>query len=185
MRLFIGIPLAASAMQDVAAWLTLVRSRVRGQPSEQLRWSAPESWHITLQFLGSTTTEQYACAVRRLREVRHASLPIELSGVGTFERTGVFFAGVQLSPDLLTLKQAITAATQPCGFLAEDRPYRPHITLARRKRNSSSYEWRSLTSGAHPPVRSSFIADSFVLYESIPSPGGSRYIQREQFAFMK
>jgi len=182
MRLFIGIPLATTAMQEVAALLTHLRSRVRGQLSEQLRWPAPEAWHITLQFLGSTTTEQYACVVKRLGEVRHASLPIELSGVGTFERTGVFFVGVQLSPELLTFQQVITAATRPCGFLAEDRPYRPHITLARRKRSSHSDEWRSLTSGAHPPLRSSFIADNFVLYESIPSPDGSRYTPREQFA---
>jgi 2'-5' RNA ligase len=182
MRLFIGIPLAASAMQDVAALLTHVGSSVRGQPSDQLRWPAPETWHITLQFLGRTAAEQYDCVVGRLREVRHPSLPIELSGVGTFERTGVFFAGVRHSPELLTLQRAVTAATQPCGFPAEARPYRPHITLARRKRNSNSDEWRSLTSGAHPSLHSSFIADSFVLYQSIPSPDGSRYTPREQFA---
>lgn len=182
MRLFIGIPLAASASQEVAALLTHARSSLRGQQSEQLRWSAPEAWHITLQFLGNTTPEQYNCILERLRGVHHLSVPIELSGVGTFERTGVFFAGVQLSPELLRLHQAITAATRPCGFLAEDRPYRPHVTLARRRRNASSLQWRSVASGAHPPLHSSFTADSFVLYESIPSPEGSRYVIRESFA---
>src|SRR6202023_2814390 len=152
---------------------------------EQLRLSAPEAWHITLQFLGRTTPEQYACVLERLRDVHHPPVPVDFSGVGTFERTGVFFAGVKLSPELLRLHQAITAATQPCGFLAEDRPYRPHVTLARRRRNTSSLQWRSVASGAHPPLHSSFTADGFVLYESIPSPEGSRYIQRAQFALKK
>jgi 2'-5' RNA ligase len=181
MRLFIGIPLPASASHEIAALLTHARSRVHGQQSEQLRWSAPEACHVTLQFLGSATAEQYTCVVARLRDVNHEPVPIELSGVGTFERTGVFFAGVQLSPELVSLQQAITAATQPCGFQAEDRPYRPHVTLARRRRNASSREWRSATSDPHPPLRCSFTADRFVLYESMPSPEGSRYIPREQF----
>jgi 2'-5' RNA ligase len=182
MRLFIGIPLSASASQKVAALITQVRSNLSGKESDQLRWSAPEAWHITLQFLGSTTAEQYACVVQRLRKVRHAPVLIEFSSVGTFERTGVFFAAVQLSPELLELHRAITAATQPCGFQAEDRPYRPHVTLARRRRSASRHEWWSVTSGPHLPLRSSFIAGTFVLYESIPSPEGSRYVQRAQFA---
>jgi 2'-5' RNA ligase len=184
MRLFIGIPLSASASQEVAALLTHARSNLHGQQSEQLRWSAPEAWHITLQFLGKTTAEQYACVVERLRDVHHPPVPIELRGVGTFERTGVFFAGVQLSPELLTLQQAITAATQPCGFEAEDRPYRPHVTLARARRNSSSYKWRTLTSGSRP-LRCNFSAASFVVYESMPSSEGSRYLRRAQFALQR
>jgi 2'-5' RNA ligase len=182
MRLFIGIPLAASATQEVAAFIAQARSKLHAEESEQLRWSTPESWHITLQFLGSTTEAQYACVLDHLSEVRHAPVALKLSGVGTFERTGVFFLGVQLSPELVTLQQAIIVATQSCGFQAEDRPYRPHITLARRRRNASSHEWRSVTGGDHPALRSSFIADGFVLYESIPSPEGSRYIRRAQFA---
>jgi 2'-5' RNA ligase len=185
MRLFIGIPLATSASQEVAALLTHARSTLREPQIEQLRWSAPEAWHITLQFLGKTTPEQYACVVERLRDVHHPPVPVELSSVATFERTGVFFAGVQLSPELLTLHQAIVAATYPCGFRTEDHPYRPHVTLARRRRSATSLEWRAVTSGAHPPLRSSFTADSFVLYESIPSPEGSRYVQRAQFALQR
>jgi 2'-5' RNA ligase len=184
MRLFIGIPLPTSASQEVAALLSHVRSNLRAEQSERLRWSAPEAWHITLQFLGSATGEQYTCIAERLRAVRHTPVPIELSGAGTFERSGVFFAEVQISPELASLQQAIIAATQQCGFQAEDRPYRPHITLARTRRNSSSYKSRSLISGSHP-LHSRFTADTFVLYESVPSPEGSQYIQRAQFALRK
>ena len=182
MRLFIGIPLGASATQAVAAVVEHARSKLRDPHGQQLRWTAPDAWHITLQFLGSATPEQYGCLVGCLRGVRHPPVPVELSGSGSFERTGVFFAGVQLSPHLLTLQQAIVAATHSCGFAAEDRPYRPHVTLARRRRNSSGYEWRRITGAAHPPLQQNFTADRFVLYESISSPEGSRYLPREQFA---
>ncbi len=99
--------------------------------ADGLRWSAPESWHITLQFLGNTP--QYECIVARLRELRSPPVPIQLEGLGFFERAGVFFAGVGLTPELQALQQRVTAATGLCGFIPETRPYHPHITLARSK----------------------------------------------------
>lgn len=52
MRLFIGIPLAADVVRELAALTARLRS-----PSDGLRWSAAEDWHITLQFLGQTKAD--------------------------------------------------------------------------------------------------------------------------------
>ena len=98
-----------------------------------LRWSMPESWHITLQFLGSTGETQYECVVARLRALHAAPVPIELDELGFFDRAGIFFAGVAFTPELLARQQQVRAATIPCGFTPEERPYHPHITLARSK----------------------------------------------------
>jgi len=70
-----------------------------------------------------------------------------------------------------------------CGFIPENRPYHPHITLARRKGKSGGEELRNLKLqiGRQPDI-SSFTASSFVLYESIPTPQGSRYETRERFS---
>jgi 2'-5' RNA ligase len=177
MRLFIGIALAANTASNLAAAVNRLRSQAA---PEALRWSAPESWHITLQFLGSSTPQQYECVTARLHELRQAHVSIELGAIGTFDRAGILFVDVRVSPALLALQQAVTAATTPCGFLPEDRPYHPHITLARRKGKSGGRELRNLKIDP-PPKFAGFTAESFLLYESTPTPAGSRYDIRERF----
>jgi 2'-5' RNA ligase len=180
LRLFIGIPLAAATTNDVAAAVRQLRLQAKDQSS--LRWSAPESWHITLQFLGSSSPQQYECVAAHLRDLHYAPLQVQLGALGTFDPAGVLFVDVRVTPQLLALQQAVTGFTAPCGFIAEDRPYHPHITLVRRKGRSGGRELRDLKSQIRfQPSLSSFRAESFHLYESIPTPEGPRYEIRERF----
>jgi 2'-5' RNA ligase len=177
MRLFIGIPLAASVIEQLEK--VSMRHRFDG---DGLRWSTPESWHITLQFLGSTSETQYECVVARLRELRAAPIPVELEELGFFDRAGIFFAGIALTPELLALQQQVTAATLPCGFTPEDRPYRPHITLARSKGRRNATGLATLKARIRQqPKFSRFVAEEFRLYESFVRPTGSQYEIREKF----
>jgi 2'-5' RNA ligase len=179
LRLFIGIPLAHATANDLTATMKQLRSKAA---SANIRWSAPESWHITLQFLGSTTRQQYECVTARLRELHPPSVPIELGTIGTFDRAGILFVDIDVTPQLLALQQLITAATAPCGFVPESRPYHPHITLARRRGKGGERELQAWMSQIGPqPKLSSFTAKSFLLYESVPTPEGSRYEIRERF----
>lgn len=179
MRLFIGMPLTDSVVDELAAFAQRLRA-----PDDGLRWSAPAGWHITLQFLGSTTAEQCACVADHLGRIHQSSFPIQLEPPSLFERAGVFFVGVQLSTQLSALQQHVTAATAPCGFAAEDRPYHPHITLARSK------SARAALNALKPRIRntptfSSFAAAEFLLYESFPGAGGSRYEVRGLFPLQR
>jgi len=175
MRLFAGIPLATAVIDELSAISLRLQSSADG-----LRWSAPESWHITLQFLGNTGQEQYECTIARLREMRSPSVPIQLEGLGLFERAGVFFAGVSLTPELLSLQQRVTAATGLCGFIPETRPYHPHVTLARTKgKGRTLHELKSRI--RRQPAFTSFVAEEFVLYESVTRPTGALYEVRERF----
>lgn len=185
-RLFIGIPLAVATEKDLAAAVNQLRSTATQRAaSASLRWSTQESWHITLQFLGSTTPQQCDCITARLRELRRQRIAIQLGGIDTFDRAGVLFADVRVTPELVALQQAVTAATAPCGFTPEERPYHPHITLARRRGREGGRELRALTLQVkQDPGFSSFTAESFLLYESIPGPDGSRYEIREHFPFV-
>lgn len=177
MRLFTGISLAAKIVDELSAVSMRLRSHDDG-----LRWSAPESWHITLQFLGNAREEQYPCIVERLRQLRLWPVPIRIEKMGFFERAGIFFAGVAVTPQLLLFQQRVVAATGPCGFAAEDRPYRPHITLARSKGKGSRQTFRRLEAKiGRQPHFTGFTAREFLLYESVPGPAGSRYEVRERF----
>jgi RNA 2',3'-cyclic 3'-phosphodiesterase len=174
MRLLVGIPLAPAVIEELSAISMRLQTHADG-----LRWSAPESWHITLQFLGNT--QQYDCIVSRLRELRLPTLPIQLEGLGFFERAGVFFVGVNLTPKLEALQQRVTAATGLCGFIPETRPYHPHITLARSKGKGGRGLRELKGKIRRDPRFTGFVADAFVLYESVPGPGGSRYEIRDRF----
>ena len=179
MRLFVGIPLVAAVIEQLEK--VSMRHRVAG---DGLRWSTPESWHITLQFLGSTGETQYECIVARLRELRAAPVSIELDELSFFDRAGIFFAGVSLTPALLALQQQVTAATIPCGFTSEDRPYHPHITLARSKGRRNAIGLEDLKAKIrHQTKFGHFVADEFFLYESFTRSEGSRYEVRERFQF--
>ncbi len=177
MRLFLAIPLAES----VAAELTRLTARLR-PANANLRWASAESWHITLQFLGNASEEQCGCLIDRLANLRSAPVPVQLGEPGIFERTSVFYAGVELTPQLITLQQRVLAATAPCGFEPETRPYHPHITLARMKAGRGGHELRWLLASLHAqPKFSRFTAREFLLYESHLSSAGSQYEVRQRF----
>jgi RNA 2',3'-cyclic 3'-phosphodiesterase len=178
MRLFVGIPLPDKTRAEIAAVVAELR---RGE--EGLRWSAPESWHITLQFLGNGDTQQLECLKARLSDVYSATVPLRLGSLGAFERAGVVFVDVEVRPELAELQQQVVAATMQCGFAPEDRPFRPHITLARTKARKNfrglpaRRPWRE-----NPPRFSPFEAREFLLYESFTGEAGSRYEARARFA---
>jgi 2'-5' RNA ligase len=178
MRLFVAIPLAAAVIDELSAISARLKSREDG-----LRWQSPESWHITLQFLGNSSQEQCECVVARLQQLHLPPVSIRLGELGFFDHAGVFLATIEPSPALLLLQQRVTAATQPCGFVAEFRPFQPHITLARSKGKGPRQGLREIQARVNrPPKFTGFLAGEFLLYESFLGAGGSRYEIRERFA---
>lgn len=175
MRLFVGIALAAG----ISAQLQNLRTRLE-RPGDGLRWSAPESWHITLQFLGDTSPSQYDCLLKYLCQIQASPFSIQIEGASTFNRVGVFFAGIQLTHHLTDLQKQVIEATKPCGFTPEDRPYRPHITLARNQGKSDAIRGLNPSIGV-PPRFPEFTAHELLLYESFLGPSGSRYEVRARF----
>jgi 2'-5' RNA ligase len=171
MRLFIGIPLSAVVIDELSAITARLQSNGRG-----LRWTACESWHITLQFLGNTGAEQCGCVVARLHELHSPPAPIRIEGLSCFDRAGILLATVQPTLELLLLQKRVTAATQLCGFIPEARPYQPHITLARSQGKGQRPDLSELKAKLRrPPHFTPFAAGEFLLYESFLTPSGSRY----------
>ena len=180
MRLFIAIALSDEATEVLRG----VRDRLASAAGHDLRWSAEEGWHVTLQFLGQTTDEQAACVMAHLSEILAHPVPVRIEGLDFFDRVGIFHAGIVLSPELLALQQKVTAATRSCGFTPEARAYHPHITLARAKGRAGSRALaplrKALQRSKESPV-AAFTAEEFRLYESFPGPGSSRYEVRARF----
>ncbi len=120
--------------------------------------------------------------IARLAELRFPPVSVRLEELGIFDRAGVFFAGVAVTPELVALQQRVTEATSLCGFVAEARPFRPHITLARSKGQDRANSLRALESRIQRrPAFTRFLAEEFLLYESHLLPTGSRYEIRARF----
>ena len=174
MRLFLAIPLAAEAATQISALTGRLRRRDDG-----FRWTSPTSWHITLQFLGETGPTQSSCLATALDSVRAAPVPVQFESLACFERSGVFVLEIHSAPALLALQQLVVTATRPCGFLPENRSYRPHITLARAR--SAAHLAALRTRLQQPTSLPHFMASAFHLYESFLSPAGARYEVRRSF----
>ena len=182
MRLFVGLPLASEVLKELSEAVVHLK-----RPQDGLRWTSPQSWHITLQFLGGTDQQKCNCVLARLSEIRAAQFRVRLGDFGLFERAGIFFLNVNSSSSLAALARRVAEATGACGFAAETRPFHPHITLARTRGNGRAGTLKALqeraNAGLSSQIRASaeFTAKECLLYESHTLPGGAEYEIRGRF----
>jgi RNA 2',3'-cyclic 3'-phosphodiesterase len=172
-RLFAALPIP----DDVAE--TLAR-RQQGLPGA--RWRPLDTLHVTLRFFGEVAEDKAADLDLELDQIHVEPLDYVLSGAGAFgegDEVRVVWAGVEENPTLNRLAARCEAAARRIGLKAENRAYRPHVTLAYLRhpapaRVAAWVQGHNLLKS--PPIR----AASFALYSSWPSDDGTRYdLERE------
>lgn len=132
-RLFVAVSLPSLLKQQLARWMESKKTEW-----EFSKWVYEQDLHLTLHFLGNTTEQQMKEIKSALQEVVRKQDPftLELDGLGIFgraEQPRILWTGVrgELHP-LHHLQKEVVTALSPIGFPAEDRPYRAHVTLARK-----------------------------------------------------
>ncbi len=103
-----------------------------------VRAMPPDQLHVTLKFLGDVPLEQTAAIARTIAEsIRDApSFTAELRGLGAFphlDRPTVVWVGYAEPRLMSQLAEQIEIGLNPLGFRREQRPFHPHVTLARIK----------------------------------------------------
>ncbi|MBI3866599.1 MAG: RNA 2',3'-cyclic phosphodiesterase [Planctomycetia bacterium] len=94
--------------------------------------------HITLRFLGDTAPSQLAPIgelVRQAVELRDA-FHVRLKGLGAFphaRRPSVVWLGLDQAEPLCQIAADLDRVLSTLGFLPEQRPFTPHLTLLRIK----------------------------------------------------
>lgn len=125
-----------------------------------------ENLHLTLAFIG----EADATARERLLAVAAAvhgeAATLHLERLGCWPRQGISWAAPERVPEALQhLHRDLNRRLKRAGFRAERRPFRPHVTLARRSRPHAFH---------HFPVLA-WRVDAFALVASTLGAEGARY----------
>lgn len=131
-RVFIALAPPDEAKEELAEAL---RPAYDAYPT--MRWNRIEDWHITLAFLGELPTDAVPLLREPLARLAEARPPLRLAlrGAGCFDER-VLWSGID--GDLEGLQQLaadVRSAVKECGIAFEDRPLRPHLTLARSRRD--------------------------------------------------
>lgn len=188
MRLFVALDIDA----DIRRRITEFRDRMRSLAPD-VRWVAPETFHITLQFLGET--KKLDEIQRALQAVRAAPVELSFRNAGFFptpKSPRVFWVGIEAGRNLQGLVNSVGQALQPLGFERDAGQFKPHLTLAR----SGSGRPRPVPGErAAPALRQvcakletlgplefgTMTAHEFCLYQSKLSPAGARYAKLSRY----
>lgn len=169
MRLFVAVDLP----DDLKTTLLRLQTDI-----PTARWSNRHQMHLTLFFIGET--DQIAAVKAALEKVQLAPFDWSLAGVGRFppgkrQPPRILWAGVEAPAALGALHAQVATALASLGFVTDERPFSPHITLARLKTNGPLPAVDAFLD-QHRAFRAGPAAVSeFVLFSSELSPQGARY----------
>lgn len=129
---FLAIALSPPAANQLGQW---VKKHKQDYPFKS--WVHSGDYHVTLCFLGQAETNSIQELKRGLPQAisREQPFQLELDQFGAFgrpEQPRVFFADLKKQPALYHLQQKVAEYCQKLGFTLEERPYHPHLTIARR-----------------------------------------------------
>ncbi len=132
MRLFWAINLP----EEIKERLWRIQTLLQGAGADA-RWVEKENLHLTVQFLGEVEVSRIDALISAARKalLTQKAFPLQLGGLGVFpdpRRPRVLWAGVAGGGnELLEIYRLIGEAMEPLGFPLPERPFSPHLTLAR------------------------------------------------------
>lgn len=132
---------AASARVFFALWpdepLRAILADLAREVAHEARGRPPAAGneHLTLAFLGEQSSSRIAALRELAGNLGGERFSLTLDEIGSFRRSGVAWLGATAKqPDLLALQGRLAHALLEAGFPVDERPYAPHLTLARRIR---------------------------------------------------
>lgn len=162
----------ARARVFFALWPDALTRDLLGQAARQMQRALhgqrtrDDSIHLTLAFVGEV-------GVQRLPELNAPPLQdlkcftLTLDRCGCWPRNGIgWMAPSRVPAQLEGLVAALHTWLRGAGFVLEERPYRPHVTLVRKA------QCVPLTEPVTPII---WHAENFALVRSAPESDGARY----------
>ena len=159
-------------------YLGAVADRLR-EGTSGMSWVKSGNVHVTVRFLGDlgdSGVKRVSDAVVRTAESLHAPLA-RIGGLGAFPsltRPRVLWVGLSDGEEAVReLGNALNDGIRLAGFGPPEKPFRPHMTLARVREGARGVDAiRSAALPAPPPAEP---LDRIAVMKSELHPAGSRY----------
>jgi 2'-5' RNA ligase len=182
-RLFVALEIPTAVRENLAALVGTLRAI-----SEEPRWVRPENLHVTLKFLGEVPETKLGAVRTALAQIRsQQATKLEFRGLGFFpneKHPRVFWAGIEASKDLTELAEDIEGATEKLGVPRQQRPFSPHLTLARFERQGVPEKLRSTITENAQRDFGGLQTNEFHLIQSKLKPSGAEYTTLARFPFV-
>ena len=185
LRLFVAVEIPDAVKQEVERRMTPLRERQAAAHGTRARWVDPRGLHLTLVFLGDVPADLLPALETALAEAvaPRSRMTLALSGGGTFpphRPARVAWVGIQAPPALSELQGALVgAAVDAVDHQPEERPFSPHVTLARCREPWPQPAAREFVTAFAGPIGEPFEVAEVVLFRSHlgDSPGvrGARH----------
>lgn len=153
MRTFIAIELPSSLQTKLRSLQNHLTSALEQTGvADVVRWTAVESIHLTLRFLGDTTPLQSERIAAGLAPITQNQRPFELTLMTLgcfpdFRQPNVIWTGLGGQVErLAAMQEQIEFLAQRAGFTPESRRFSPHITLGRVRREAGVGKLRDVGS---------------------------------------
>ncbi len=182
LRTFIAIELDKALLARLAEVQSEIKKEV---PAGSVKWVRPGGIHLTLKFLGDTRRERLQAVEEGMRRATESigSFQVELAGTGCFpncRRPRVLWVGIRADDILLGLQRQIDAEMSRLGWARERRPFSPHLTLGRIRRDTPPSEVRrvgEMVSGMTIGSLGTQQVTEISLIRSILGRDGARYVR--------
>lgn len=169
-RLFVAIDLPEDVRKEL-------KRTAESMELNNARYSRLDQMHLTLRFLGNVPDDQKECLIQELENISLPSFNLETHALGVFPKRGmprILWSGLKKDDVLTELQKSIEESAEKCGFEANNKPWHPHITLARLKgRNRLTPEVLEEASNQNETMM--FPVDAFYLYRSELKKSGAVY----------
>jgi 2'-5' RNA ligase len=174
-RIFIAINLPERVKKELSKF----QSRFSELPA---RWTKPENLHITLAFLGYLSDNEIAKICKITEEVASRNQPFLINlnqicyGPKNKKPPRMVWAVGEKTEELTKLKNDLDSAlSDDLRYKKENRPYAPHITLARIRK----WDFKKIDPEDRPQIETntslSFNVSSIEVMESVLKRGGAEY----------
>lgn len=156
-------------------------------PENDIRWARRDQFHFTLKFLGEQPAFRAQKAAELAFQVGSSFEPffITLGGFGAFpnsERPNVLWMGMEEGADeMQMLSSSIDSGLRNLGFKLDNKPYKPHLTLARIKTYAQERSAAQILLRSNLSIQIRVKVSSFSLMQSTLLSSGSEYTEVEKF----
>ncbi|MBS0350753.1 MAG: RNA 2',3'-cyclic phosphodiesterase [Proteobacteria bacterium] len=138
MNIFLGLPLPEEFRHLLIDFL--LQKHPSWKDHRDIRWTLPASHHITLHFFGAVAVLDLKDLITALADslLNFPSFQVAMTKIDNFpeKKSNLVASYTRLSANLAQLYHLIEQTVAQHHFPKEQRPYLPHVTLCRSRKNN-------------------------------------------------